>query len=149
VAFCVFTNINTQFLFLKDSLTQKAFIQDLRSTDDIRQNNTFSFVYDKNLWARGRQIRFYEFSGFFRNAFNDQTRFGSESSQTYLSKKQIYYNSKYNLENYYPSEKLISLKLSRPLEFNNYKIFKLTLKHIFQGDLSKDEFKYFINLKRI
>lgn len=100
VIFCLFANIQTQFDLFHDGLMQNALIEQIKTNNLFKTHTSFTFDCESGFWALDRKIRFYEFSGFFRLAFNEQTRFGSCKSDIKIAKSQQYHSAKYNLENY-------------------------------------------------
>lgn len=71
-------NIQTALAFQRDSYKQVGLIERFKDNPTIRTNHTFQ-IDDRtqHIWAEGRRISYYEYTGMMRTAFGSDTRFAA------------------------------------------------------------------------
>lgn len=79
---CVLVNLFVYLEYNADWQKQKYLISKIALSEEVRRASTIIVVDKTNLLnARAREYRFYEFSGWFKEAFGDETRLGVNLSQ--------------------------------------------------------------------
>ena len=141
-------NLSSYINFQKDWYKQDSIIQNIKSNELVKNNTTF-LVKDGllNMNANNRKYRFYEYSGMFKKAFNDENRFAiyEYQYQGNLERYKAYFNEHYNLSNYVSGtpEYVISIKRGS-IDLKQKKAFlKLFIFDIFNRD------KYLKDIKKI
>jgi hypothetical protein len=100
IVFCICACMSNYLAYQKDDYKQLSLMEQFESSDIMKNYTTFLFVDGaRDLNARDRTYRFYEYTGMMAYVFDDETRFGCEqyeqSSFTNASDYQKYRNYKY------------------------------------------------------
>lgn len=107
IALFSITNINSYIAYQKDWYKQVSIIENFKNNNVIKNNTTF--VFDDHCFelnANKRTYRLYEYSGFMKEAFRDETRFGVDTSLFYndysgdINLFKHFMNAYYNLGSY-------------------------------------------------
>lgn len=137
IALFVTSNIVTYLDYQKDWYKQQSLIENLRSSDIIRNHTTFIFVdhsADLNIYGRG--YRFYEYSSMMEYTFGDETRFGCDAAEFYLFNYFQRY-SIWNFRDYEPHEPEYVVNIYK----GDYAVDKNLLKLMFYELFAPEKFK--------
>lgn len=149
---CIFmvANIKIYYDFEKDWLKQLSLMENFK-TMEIFQDQT-TFVFDDRLMhlnANGREYRFYEYTGLFKETFGDTTRLGqSQDLKKELSifkkyKPYVYFNiTDYTLTN---DEYIIVIE-EGSYKLNTINYMKLKYNSIFNKEAYKEDLKNIVHL---
>lgn len=97
IVFCICACMSNYLAYQKDDYKQLSLMEQFKSSDVMKNYTTFLFVDEvRDLNARDRAYRFYEYTGMMAYVFDDEKRFGCEQdSFTSVSDYQDYQNYKY------------------------------------------------------
>jgi hypothetical protein len=157
VAFLALTFIMTNFLqqveYTKDWFKQVSLMGNLKRSNIIQEHTTFFF--DDNVPqynANGRTYRFYEYAGFMKKVFHDQTRFGisRQEFRNFGSMDALtpYFNAQYNLKDYKPATFAYTISINpgpRTLTWNEY--LRLSYYSLFHIEKFQEYSKALTNLE--
>ena len=147
ISFFVFKNFQYNLIYFADWFKQLSLIENFKNNKVIQSNA--SFIIKDNcqmLNANNREYRFYEYSGLFSFAFNDQKRFAS-LEEHFASKGPIvnysdFFNSRYKLKDFMLVEPNIVISINCPglilLKTNFHKV-------IYSKYFNKPEFSNYIS----
>src|SRR5665647_1877 len=135
IVFCICACMSNYLAYQKDDYKQLSLMEQFKSSDVMKNYTTFLFVDEvRDLNARDRAYRFYEYTGMMAYVFDDEKRFGCEQdSFTSVSDYQDYQN--YNYRDYVeqsPQYVVTIEKGSYDLDYVN--LFRLMLDERFDRD---------------
>jgi hypothetical protein len=149
IAMFININIQTYLDFQKDWYKQLSIIENIKNDEEIRNHTTFLFAdcYPE-LNANNRIYRFYEYTGFMKEAFHDESRFGNNALSKLITIEDIKvysssFNSSYNLKDYTLHEPEIVVFIKRgSLDLQNRSnIGRLIYYDLFKHSYFKDMIK--------
>lgn len=100
IVFCICACMSNYLAYQKDDYKQLSLMEQFESSDVMKNYTTFLFVDDtRDMNARDRTYRFYEYTGMMAYVFDDEMRFGCEQDEqdlfTSVSDYQKYRTYKY------------------------------------------------------
>lgn len=79
IVFFILLNNKNYLGYWIDWFKQESLIENIKTSEVIKENTTFIFSDFVDLNAHGRRYRFYEYTGLMKYAFGDERRFGEDN----------------------------------------------------------------------
>lgn len=111
----IWIQIASQIGYIVDYGKQQALIDLIKTNSEVKAEHLFNIDDQAKDWnVLSRAIRFYEFSGWFRQAFGDQSRLAVLKDEMNLLKSinSDYFKEEYNLKDYAPTSRMCSLLIT-------------------------------------
>lgn len=152
IAMFINVNIQTYVDFQKDWYKQMSIIGNIRNSAEVRNHTTF--LFDDHYPELNTTYGFYEYSGLMKEAFHEETRFGTNVSEFYgsysgsINSYKEYFNGLYNLGGYVPKnpEYLIEINKGK-LDINNpINLLRLTYNERLNHDAFSTVVKQVVNI---
>lgn len=104
-----------QIGYIVDYGKQRSLIHLIKQNNEIKAEHLFIIDDQAKDWnVLGREVRFYEFSGWFRHAYGDQSRLAVLKEQVDILKdlKNDYFTEEYNLKNFVPTSRMCNITIT-------------------------------------
>ena len=142
-------NLQNTYQFQRDWYKQLSIIENFKHNEVIKNHTSFLVIDNIEEWnVNNRRIRFYEYSGIFKEAFGDEKRFAlpidSYRVKYYKKRKlDIFFKKKFKLSEYTYKETEYYIILNKAKDINLVSILKLKYNEIFDyKQFLKDVEKY-------